>query len=77
MPLTKKIRIEDLVTEQYDKVYGELNGGIKYGADLNKLKAIMKYHQDKGRIDILVGALEDETLKAKVKLWMVGAEIEV
>ncbi len=50
MPVTKRIRIEDLIIEQYNKTYGELNGGIKYGVDLNILKAILEHHKNKCRV---------------------------
>lgn len=64
------MNIEDLIVGQQNKIYGEYHGGYKHGHDLNILKAILEYNEDKSLVDILVEGLEDKALAAKVKLWM-------
>ncbi len=64
------VYIEDILAEQTNKVYGELNGGIKYGRDCNRLKAILHHHRDKNLVNAVAETLEDEVLKAKVEVWI-------
>lgn len=64
------IGIGQLIIEQQDKIYGEFRGGYKYGPDYNRLRVILKHHQDNLPIERLVEELEDVTLRHKVRMWM-------
>ncbi len=64
------IHLETLVIEQQNRVYGEWNGGRKYGKDYNRLKAIMNHRTDKVLVREIAKEIEDDILSNKVQSWI-------